>query len=228
METPVSTFIEKAERLEADGIFLGGRRKHFENAGRKLLMTLLNEGLLPGSQVLDIGCGCLRGGYWLIHFLDSGGYCGIEPNVQMLEAGRRIVLEPGLETAKQPSFDNNSVFDLGVFDRKFDFVVARSIWTHTSKVQIESMLDGFVETASEGATFIASFKSPSLFRRDYRGARWIGLSHDPESAEGAVRHSMYWVRKQCKKRALVATLIRDRTFNFGSQRWIRIRRRSSR
>ena len=220
----MTLFDEKAALLEAEGIFLGGRRKHFETAGRKLLMTLVGEGLFPSSSVLDVGCGCLRGGYWLIHFLDAGNYCGIEPNTTMLEAGRRVLLEPGLEAVKQPRFDNNSDFDFSVFSRRFDFVVARSIWTHTSKAQIETMLDGFVSTANDDAVFLASFKRPSLFRRDYQGDKWIGVSHEPDSTEGAVRHSLGWIRGQCRTRGLDVTVIRDPTFNFGSQTWLRVKR----
>lgn len=224
----MSRFMQKAERLEAEGVFLGGRRKHFERAGRKLLITLLSEGLLPDSSVLDIGCGCLRGGYWLIHFLDAGRYCGIEPNTGMLEAGRRILLEPDLEAARQPRFDHNADFDMTVFGCRFDFYVARSIWTHASKAQIAAMLDGFVATANDGARFIVSYKAPSLFRRDYRGSRWVGLSHDPADKIGAVRHSLAWIRKECASRGLVVAPIRGRAFNFGSQDWLRIERQPDR
>ena len=66
--------------------------------------------------VLDIGCGCLRGGYWLIHFLGKGCYFGIEPNKEMLEAGTRILLEPELEDLKKPKFDFNSNFDFMVLN----------------------------------------------------------------------------------------------------------------
>jgi SAM-dependent methyltransferase len=218
------TLMQKAEQLEAEGIFIGGRRKHFETAGRKLLITLLNEGLLPGSSVLDIGCGCLRGGYWLIHFLDAGGYCGIEPNTRMLDAGLRIVLEPGLAETKRPQFDHNADFNLAVFRRKFDFYVARSIWTHTSKAQIETMLDGFVATAKPGATFLASYKAPTLFRRDYKGDAWVGISHESSDA-GAVRHSLSWIQRACARRELEASELKGRAVNFGSQTWIRIRHR---
>ena len=73
----MKTFMERASRLTADGIFLGGPAELFETAGRKMLITLLSEGLTPTSKVLDIGCGCLRAGYWLIHFMDRGCYFGI-------------------------------------------------------------------------------------------------------------------------------------------------------
>ena len=53
----MESLIERAIRLEKEGIFLGGPAKLFKTAGRKQLTTLLSEGLTPASKVLDIGCG---------------------------------------------------------------------------------------------------------------------------------------------------------------------------
>ena len=176
----METLIERAIRLEKEGIFLGGPAKFFETAGRKQLTTLLSEGLTPASKVLDIGCGCLRGGYWLIHFLDKGCYFGIEPNTEMLDAGLRILLEPELLELKTTRFDPNSNFDFSIFEVKFDYLVARSIWTHASKQQIQTMLDGFVNTASTGAMFITSYIMPTLFKRDYKNSNLVGKSHESD------------------------------------------------
>lgn len=217
---------ERANQLAAEGIFLGGPAPLFGTAGRILLMTLLNEGLTPGSRVLDIGCGCLRGGYWLIHFLDERRYFGIEPNVRMLEAGLRILLEPGLADLKKPRFDHNTDFDFAVFGETFDFFVARSIWSHASKEQIQTMLDAFVKTAREGATFLTSYLKPTLFRKEYAGRGWVGRSHECNTP-GMVRHRPGWIRSECAQRGLVAEEITDKTFNFGVQTWIRIRHAGS-
>ena len=184
-------------------------------------MTLLNEGLEPSSKVLDIGCGCLRGGYWLIHFLDDACYFGIEPNVPMLEAGINVILEPVLADQKHPRFDNNPDFDFMVFGEAFDFLVARSIWTHASKDQIKRMLDGFVSTTESGV-FLTSYHKPTLFRRDYRGTQWIGQSHESD-APGIVRHSLRWIRSECANRGLTAEEIKEDAHNFGRQTWIRIK-----
>jgi hypothetical protein len=55
--------------------------------GRNQLSILLRNGLIFDSRVLDVGCGVLRAGYWLIHFLDPDCYFGIEPNRVILTAG---------------------------------------------------------------------------------------------------------------------------------------------
>ena len=218
------TLTERASTLESEDIFLGGPADLFETAGRALLISLLREGLTPDSKVLDIGCGCLRGGYWLIHFLDTGCYCGIEPNVQMLEAGTRVLLEPGLADLKQPRFDHNADFDFTGFGEMFDFFVARSIWTHASKPQIQTMLDGFVQTSKEQAVFLASYLKPTLFKKDYKGTAWIGRSHESDEP-GIVVHRLGWIQSECANRGLVAEEIKDKAYNFGNQTWIRIRKR---
>jgi hypothetical protein len=213
---------EQANKLEAEGIFLGGPAELFETAGQKLLITLLSEGLTPSSKVLDIGCGCLRGGYWLIHFLDKGCYFGIEPNTDILTAGLRILLEPGLADLKKPGFDHNADFDFTVFEERFDFFVARSIWTHTSKQQIQAMLDGFVSTASTEGVFITSYIRATLFKRGYKGTKWIGRSHESDTP-GIIRHSLGWIQAECAKRGLVVNEIKEKAYNFGNQTWLRIK-----
>lgn len=218
----MNTLNDRVKKLEAEGIFLGGPKRVFEEGGKKQLITLLMEGLHPQSKVLDIGCGCLRGGYWLIHFLGDGCYFGIEPNIKMLEAGQRILLEPELMKNKNPKFDHNSDFNFNVFNEKFDFFVARSIWTHASKQQIQSMLDGFINTANKGGEFLTSYKKPILWKRDYKGRNWVGKSHE-SNQRGIVRHSFSWIQSECKKRNLVAEEIKGSAYNFGRQTWIRIK-----
>src|SRR6266576_6981480 len=84
---------EIAQILHSQGIFTGGPPQYFEIVGRLQLATLLREGIYPQSKVLDLGCGCLRGGYWVIHFLDPGCYFGIEPAAAMLRQGIDHVME---------------------------------------------------------------------------------------------------------------------------------------
>jgi hypothetical protein len=220
----MQTLQERAQRLEAEGIFLGGPAGRFATSGRKLLISLLSEGLLPGSKVLDIGCGCVRGAYWLLHFLNPGFYFGIEPNTTMLDAGLRLLLEPGLADAKRPRFDSNADFNFKVFDEKFDFFVARSIWSHASMPQIEAMLDGFVETAAPRAVFLTSYLRATWLKRAYRGTRWVGRSHE-SAAPGVIRHRFSRIQAECARRRLEVSELNDPACNFGDQTWLRIKRR---
>lgn len=67
--------------------FQGVPLETFEEAGRNQFITLLELGLSPESRVIDIGCGVLRLGYWLIPFLHEGCYYGIEPAQQRVNLG---------------------------------------------------------------------------------------------------------------------------------------------
>jgi len=217
----METLQERANKIKAEGIFLGGVPQRFEIAGRTLLITLLSEGLHPYSKVLDIGCGCLRGGYWLIHFLDKNRYFGIEPNKKMLDAGLQYLLEPGLYEEKNPHFDNNSDFNFDVFKEKFDFLVALSIWTHASKPQIQSMLDGFVSTTDTKGVFITSYYSATIFKPDYKGANWIGAGN-PAQPHGMIHHSLGWIKAECEKRGLVAQEVPEKAYQYWNQTWLKI------
>lgn len=135
----------------------------------------------PDSKILDVGCGCLRAGYWLIRLLDSGCYFGIEPHAKMLQAGIDHCLTPALQELKRPRFDTNDRFDFSIFGVKFDVVLARSIWSHASKNQIKAMLDSFAQHANPNAFFLTSYLPHKWFKprqRDYRGGNWVGKSHE--------------------------------------------------
>ncbi len=214
--------LDRARRLATKHFLGGGPPERFSEYGRAQLIAALRQGLHPSANVLEIGCGCLRGGYWLIHFLDPRRYCGIEPNRQMLQNGIDELLSDGTLETKKPRFDYNAEFDFSVFGETFDFFLARSIWTHAPKAAIETMLDGFVEHGSEDAVFLTSYKPPVfLVRPDYKGTSWVGASHE-SSKPGIVRHSYRWIEDQCRRRGLTVKEVRQD--NFGSQRWLRVER----
>jgi SAM-dependent methyltransferase len=193
---------EKANKFSE--VFLGGPTDCFESIGRLQLITLLELGLYPDSKVLDIGCGCLRGGYWLIHFLQNGCYFGIEPNEEMLNFGLSEFMEEETIQTKTPQFDFNCKFDASVFNQMFDFFIARSVWTHASKNQIEQMLDSFCRNSTQNATFVTSYHRATNKQNDYMGDDWVGRSHN-SSQSSSVRHSFEWIQEACYRRELLAT-----------------------
>jgi len=166
------SLVEKAQKLKDNGLDLGHMPSRFEVGGRNQFVNLLYHGLLPQSKLLDIGCGCLRGGYWTIRFLGRGGYCGIEPNEKVLDAGIHRILDPGLVEEKQPRFDTNSNYDFSVFSEKFDFMLAFSVWTHAPKNNIRTMLDGFVKYSNPDGIFLTTFQPATILRREYNGEVW--------------------------------------------------------
>ena len=211
----------KAE-IQGEKRFLGVPIRDFEKGGREQLIYLLVAGLNPGSRVLDFGCGVLRGGYWLIHFLDRGCYCGIEPHEERLEIGIHSILEPEILEVKRPRFDTNPRFDTSVFGEKFDFFLAYSVWTHASKLQIQSMLDSFLHDSKEDGVFLTSYLPANWRHPEYQGDKWHGTSHESD-VPACIHHSLRWIKAVCDRRGLTAReLDRDKTHG---QSWIEITRR---
>jgi SAM-dependent methyltransferase len=146
-----------AARIASVAPYTGGPQRDFERVGRDCFITLLENGLRPDHKLLDLGCGALRLGYWFVRFLDAGNYCGIEPVAKMLEPGKLYSLGEELIAAKRPRFSNNAECEFGSFGVRFDFVVARSILTHTTPGMLRKILSEFSRHAAPGGKFIASY-----------------------------------------------------------------------
>lgn len=130
-----------------------------------LLFTL---GLREHHSVLDFGCGSLRLGRLLIPFLQPQSYFGIDPNRWLVEDGIKAHVGHELIGIKLPSFSFTADFACDVFGRKFDYIVAQSILTHTGPDLAARLLAGVSETLAAGGKFIFSiceaedfFESPS-------------------------------------------------------------------
>jgi hypothetical protein len=215
------TLQEKFERLARDK-FLGIPVKDFEAGGREQLGYLQRAGLRSNSKLVDIGCGVLRAGYWIVGFLDANSYCGIEPHRERLEIGIHNILDPGTVERKRPRFDSNSEFDTSVFFDKFDFFLAYSIWTHAAKPQIQTMLDAFLRDSTDKGKFLTTYLPANWIRRDYRGDQWYGTSHE-SNVPGCIGHSFKWIKAECELRGLtVSKLTRDETHR---QSWLLIEKK---
>ena len=217
----MSRLRDRAEEMMARHGFLGVPVETFEQGGREQLIALLNEGLTSESKVLDIGCGCLRVAYWLVRFLDPGCYFGIEPASVRVDCGLQNLFTPEEIKLKQPRFDFNADFDSSVFGVKFDFFLARSIWTHAGKRQIEVTLDAFVRDSASTGIFLASYLPAQSPDEDYQGDRWVGTSHE-SAVPGVIRHRLAWILEQCHGRGLEAREMPG--IDCDGQFWLRIYR----
>jgi hypothetical protein len=216
--------LQKRAEIQGENKFLGVPVKDFEKAGREQLAYLLTAGLNPESKVVDVGCGVLRGGYWLIHFLNPGNYCGIEPHKERLETGIQSILEPEMLAVKRPRFDTNPFFDTSVFGEKFDFFLAYSVWTHASRLQVQATLDSFLRDSTKDGVFLTTYLPASWKHWAHRGDQWYGTSHESD-VPGCIHHSLRWIKANCACRGLaVMELKRDRTHG---QSWLEISRHGS-
>jgi SAM-dependent methyltransferase len=169
------SLIELGKAIQAKtGHYSGGPIQSFETAGRETLMALLVHGLLPTHRVLDFGCGSLRLGYWLIRFLDPDCYFGIEPVKKGVDAGLELAIGKELADFKRPRFSFNADSNMGVFKLPFDYVVARSILTHTAPAMLATVLNSFRETCPDGVMLASYWRADGP------------VIHDPQNVKGIV------------------------------------------
>jgi len=162
--------------------FSGGPLDKFSTVGSESFRALLDLGLQPSHVVLDIGCGALRIGYWLISFLDSGNYYGIEPNKQMLNEGLTAFFDRDKLAFKQPRFSNSDNFDFSFLRNGnkncYDVALARSIFTHASLRQIECCFSHLRAVSHPGSILLASYLPAKFVRQEHLGDKWVGKSHE--------------------------------------------------
>jgi SAM-dependent methyltransferase len=119
---------------------------------------LVNRGLTPSNRLLDVGCGCLRGGIHFVRFLDAGNYFGIDISEDLLEAGYEI--EIGKAGLKEKLPRNNLVptddFDATSFGVQFDTALALSVFTHLPLNHIKLCLARLEETVRQDGCLYAS------------------------------------------------------------------------
>lgn len=120
----------------------------------RLLTTL---GLREHHKVLDVGCGSLRAGRFIIAYLEPGNYCGIEPNTWLIEDGIRNEVGESLIAIKKPRFNNSNDFETTSFGEEFDFIVAQSIFSHAGPDMVINALENFRAVLSEDGLILATF-----------------------------------------------------------------------
>ena len=91
---------------------------------------LTNQGLKPEHVFLDIACGSLRLGVKLIPFLEPGNYLGIDKEETLIDSGIQEEIGPALNEKKHPSFVVSTSFEFEKFNKKPDFAIAQSLFTH--------------------------------------------------------------------------------------------------
>lgn len=146
------------ERIAAETRgFTGGKLPLFAEAGRQTLQALLQNGLKPHHRLLDLGCGALRNGYWLVRYLDADRYFGIEPVRNYVEIGLKHAVGDALMAEKNPRFDYGKDFDFSVFGVTFDFVMARSIFSHAGPDQVRAALASFHDNSTDKGVMLSSY-----------------------------------------------------------------------
>lgn len=149
--------------------FIGPPQKYdLLSAMQFTLLTAL--GMREDHTLLDIGCGSLRGGKLSIAYLLPNHYYGIEPEQWLLEQGIESEIGKDFINLKRPTFSHDRNFTLSAFNQKFDFILAQSIFSHTSQAQIKRCLEEAKKVMKPSAIFVATFLEGDA---NYMGEEWV-------------------------------------------------------
>ncbi len=124
-------------RVRTYKTYVGGQ---YDLKGAMQLALLYALGLRAEHRLLDIGCGSLRAGRFLIPYLDPGGYTGLEPNTWLIDEAIDKEIGRDILDIKKPTFVHNDRFDVSGLGA-FDFVLANSIASHTGPSMTKAFLE---------------------------------------------------------------------------------------
>ena len=149
--------------LTPDEIAAGAHRELvgglWDELGVLQLEFLRGAGLTPTSWLLDMGCGCLRGGVHFVRFLEPGRYFGVDVNASLLQAGYGVELaRAGLQSRlPRTNLLQNGQFEAWRFGQTFDHAWALSLFTHLPAPAVRACLEQVARCLAPGAVFHASF-----------------------------------------------------------------------
>lgn len=160
-----------------------GPPEQYDVVGANQFMLLVMLGLREHHDVLDIGCGSLRLGKLLLPYLEPGRYCGVEPEQWLVDEGIEQELGADFVARRRPEFRYSHDFPLTSFGRRFDYLVAQSIFSHASVDQIEQCMAAAADALEPDGRFVATFV---VGDSDYRGHQWVYpecVTYTPERIE---------------------------------------------
>ncbi len=114
--------------------YLGGGEDQWNLRGAFQLFFLKEMGLSQDCHFLDIGCGPIRAGVYLIDYLNESHYYGIDYNQDFIQAAHQIVEDKNL-LPKKPKLKVVDNFSFQELEAKFDYAIAFSVLNHCYQTQ---------------------------------------------------------------------------------------------
>ena len=140
--------------------FIGGL---WDEVGDLQFRFILEQGLPRNANLLDIGCGCLRGGVRFIRYLDTARYYGMDINASLLDAGyeQELPRYKLQERLPRTNLVADAGFDFSRFAVKFETAIAQSVFTHLPMNDIQLCLIELAKVLEPGGRLFATvFECP--------------------------------------------------------------------
>ena len=118
-----------------------GPSRQYDFMGLTQIALLFRLGLREENHVLDVGCGSLRAGRFLIQLLMPKRYFGIDPNPWLWKRAKSSEIGADLFDLKCPSFTEDDTFSFSDIGQKFDFIIAQSVFSHAASDIISRPLE---------------------------------------------------------------------------------------
>jgi hypothetical protein len=135
----------------------------WDEMGKLQFDFLCSQGLRPSSRLIDIGCGCLRGGTHFVKFLEVGNYYGVDLSQALLDEGYDLELQYKDLQFKLPRANLicDGEFQFSRFPVRFHFALAQSVFTHLLANHLQLCLSRLVSSMeADGALFATLFIVP--------------------------------------------------------------------
>lgn len=133
--------------------YVGG---DYDRIGRALFEALVNKFNLEKNDIfLDIGCGSLRVGKFLINYLEEGCYLGIEPEKKLVDLA---ISEEKINLERNPEFCHNYNFDFK-FSKEPNYIFANSVFTHLNFKDINKCFQKLENFTKDNCVFFATFST---------------------------------------------------------------------
>jgi cyclopropane fatty-acyl-phospholipid synthase-like methyltransferase len=111
-------------------------------------------GSIVGKTVLDIGCGGLRFGAFILPEIGNGHYYGIDPYHKFLAFGQKLV--DRLDCTDKATLIQSNQFEFPT-DIQVDFAMSQSVFTHMSEAQILDCLEKLRPLMKRGGKFVFTY-----------------------------------------------------------------------
>lgn len=132
-----------------------GPPAHYDYMGATQFSLLFMLGIREEHHVLDLGCGSLRAGRFLIQYLLPNRYFGVEPNDWLWKKAIETEIGQDIIKIKKPKFSKTPSFDIENLSKgRFNFIIAQSIFSHTGNDLFKQALEQSAKSLKPNGQFI--------------------------------------------------------------------------